>query len=303
MMIEYLVLISCLGFLAFLIPGPHRKYAAIIGWVFIVAYLFFDLPEYFSENNILYPIMAVLSIPFLYITIKYLLAGNTEIFHLSRAAAVAFLIYAPFTYIPDVGNLLITGVVTEVVWLLHVFNYPVTLDAWNIIAQNGFRVEIILACTGIQSIAIMLGVAAAVPTTLRQKVFAFLLVAPTIYILNLFRNVFVIMAYTGQWFPYWSDVASNGEYGYESFFWAHNVIAELLALVALILIAYGLFVLIPQLGNFADDLYQLYYGEIVHDFDRIRGKGPQNPVPAPVPEAAPASKPAGQDDDNRPPQE
>ena len=294
-MIEYLVLISCLGFLAFLIPGRHRKYTAVIGWIFIIAYLFFDLPEYFSENNILYPVMAVLSIPFLVITIKYLLADNKEIFHLTRAAAVAFLIYAPFTYIPEVGNLLITAVVTEVVWLLHLFNYPVMLDDWNIIAQNGFRVEIILACTGIQSIAIMLGVAAAVPTTLRQKVYAFILVAPTIYILNLLRNVFVIMAYTGQWFPYWSDIAGNGEYGYESFFWAHNVMAELLALVALILIAYGLFVLIPQLGNFADDLYQLYYGEIVRDFDRIRGKGPANPVPAPVPGAVPAPEPDQQD--------
>jgi archaeosortase A (PGF-CTERM-specific) len=131
-------------------------------------------------------------------------------------------------------------------------------------------VEIILACTGIQSIAIMLGVAAAVSTTLRQKILAFLLVAPTIYILNLLRNVFVIMAYTGQWFPYYPEIASNGEFGYESFFWAHNVIAELLALVLLVAIAYGLFRVIPDLGNFADDLYQLYYREVRAMF--YRGK-------------------------------
>ncbi len=91
--------------------------------------------------------------------------------------------------------------------------------------------------------------------------YAFLLVAPTIYILNLFRNVFVIMAYTSQWFPYYPDIAGNGEIGYESFFWAHNVIAEMLALVVLIVIAYSLFTLIPRLGTFADELYQLYYGE------------------------------------------
>ena len=301
-MIEYLVLISCLGFLASLIPGRHRKYAAIVGWIFIVAFLYADLPEYFSENNFLYPLMAVLSVPFLFITIRYLLEENDTVLHLSRAAAVAFLIYAPFTYIPQAGSWLISAVVGEVVWLLQALNYPVTLDAWNIISQNGFRVEIILACTGIQSIAIMLGVAAAVPTSLRQKVLAFLLVAPTIYILNLFRNVFVIMAYTGQWFPYWSDIAGNGEYGYESFFWAHNVIAELLALVALILIAYGLFVLIPQLGNFADDLYQLYYNEVVRDFGRIRGKGPVSSGAPPA--APPAESVTGTEasDDSKPPQ-
>ena len=270
-MIEYLVLISCIGFLAFLIPGPHRNYAAIVGWIFIVLFLFAELPYYFSINNFLYPVMAALSVPFLYITVRHLLVGDQRVQHLSRAAAVAFLIYAPFQYIPAVGNWLIGIVVNEVAWLLGVFQSPVTLDAWNIIARNGFRVEIILACTGIQSIAIMLGVAAAIHTTPRQKILAFLLVGPTIYILNLLRNVFVIMAYTGQWFPYWPEIASNGELGYESFFWAHNVIAELLALVVLIFIAFGLFTIIPQLGNFADELYQLYYGDVSKELGRASG--------------------------------
>ena len=200
-MIEYLVLISCVGFLAFLIPGRHRKYAAIIGWTFIVLSLFYELPYYISLNNFLYPVMAVLSIPFLIITAKYLLAGDVRVMDLSRAAAVAFLIYAPFEYIPALGDWLIGVVIGQVSWMLEALNYPVTFAEWNIISRNTFRVEIILACTGIQSIAIMLGVAAAVPTTTRQKIYAFLLIVPTIYILNLLRNVFVIIAYTEQWFP------------------------------------------------------------------------------------------------------
>jgi archaeosortase A (PGF-CTERM-specific) len=261
-MIEYLVLISCMGFLAFLIPGRHRKYAAIIGWIFIVLSLFANLPEYFLENNFMYPIMTALSVPFLFITVKSLLYDERNVINLSRAAAVAFLIYAPFEYLPAFGNWLISFVVGQVVFLLDALGHTVTLTEWNIISRNSLRVEIILACTGIQSIAIMLGVAAAVPTTTRQKVLAFLLIAPTIYVLNVLRNVFVIMAYTGQWFPYYPDIAGNGEFGYESFFWAHNVIAELLALVLLVMLAFGLFRIIPELGNFADDLYQLYYGEI-----------------------------------------
>ena len=267
-MIEYLVLISCIGFLAFLIPGRHQKYAAIIGWTFIILSLFAKLPDYFSLNNFLYPVMAVLSVPFLVITAQYLLAGDTRVLQLSRAAAVAFLIYAPFEYIPSLGDWLIGIVVGQVVWMLDVLHYPVTLAEWNIVARNSFRVEIILACTGIQSIAIMLGVAAAVHTTLRQKIYAFMIIAPTIYVLNLQRNVFVIIAYTEQWFPFFPDIASNGEIGYESFFWAHNVIAELLALVFLVLIAYGLFSIIPKLGRFADELYQLYSGEIRRVFGK-----------------------------------
>ena len=267
-MIEYLVLISCIGFLAFLIPGRHQKYAAVIGWTFIILFLFAKLPEYFSLNNFLYPVMAVLSLPFLIITARYLFRGDPRVMQLSCAAAVAFLIYAPFEYLPWLGNWLIGLVVDQVVWIINALQFPVTLAEWNIISRNTFRVEIILACTGIQSIAIMLGVAAAVPTTLRQKILAFLLIAPTIYVLNLLRNVFVIIAYTEQWFPYFPEIASNGEIGYESFFWAHNVIAELLALVCLVLIAYGLFSLIPKLGTFADDLYQLYSHEVRKAFGK-----------------------------------
>jgi archaeosortase A (PGF-CTERM-specific) len=213
--------------------------------------------------------MAALSVPFVVITARYLLADDERVLHISRAAAVAFLIYAPFEYLPGLGNWLIGIVVGQVVWLLDLLQFTVTLSEWNIIARNSFRVEIILGCTGIQSIAIMLGVAAAVPTSLRQKACAFLIIAPTIYFLNLLRNVFVIMAYTEQWFPYYPELASNGELGYESFFWAHNVIAEFLALVCLVVIAYGLFTIIPKLGSFADDLYQLYYGEVRKAF----GKG------------------------------
>jgi archaeosortase A (PGF-CTERM-specific) len=290
-MIEYLLLASCFGFLAFLIPGRHRNYAAITGWIFIVLSLFYELPAYFSENNFLYPAMAVLSVPFLYITIKYLLRGDSRVLHLTRAAAVACLIYFPFAFdeyahIDGLGHWLINVVVNQILFLLNVMGYTVSIGCMdpvtdqvlnsincgsqmlNVITGNGMSVEIILGCTGIQSIAIMLGVAAAVPTTVRQKLYAFLLVTPTIYILNLLRNVFVILAYTGQWFPYWPELAGNGQFGYESFFWAHNVIAEMLALVVLILIAYALFLLIPKLGVFADELYHLYYGEMCKGFGR-----------------------------------
>jgi archaeosortase A (PGF-CTERM-specific) len=261
-MIEYLVLLSCLGFLAFLVPGRHRKYAAIVGWTFIVLSLFANLDYYFAENNFVYPLMAALSLPFLYITAKYLVKEDERALNLSRAAAVAFILYAPFEFIPAAGDWLIGIVVGQIVWVLDLLQFNVSLVDWNIITRNNFRVEIILGCTGIQSIAIMLGVAAAVPTNLKQKILAFLLIAPTIYFLNLLRNAFVIMAYTEQWFPYWPEIASNGEFGYESFFWAHNVIAELTALIILVMIAYGLFTIIPKLGRYADELYQMYAGEV-----------------------------------------
>jgi archaeosortase A len=261
-MIEYLVFLSCIFFLVFLIPSSFRHYAAILGWSGMVLYLFAEIPYYFSINNFLYPLLAVLSVPFLYITSKFLLQKEKRVFQLSTAAAVAFLIYAPFAFIQPLGDWLISVVVGQVLWTLNAMHYPATLVAWDMLQRYGFRIEIILACTGIQGMAIMLGVASAVPSTVRQKVLSFLIVVPTIYVLNIARNVAVIIAYTEQWFPYLPEIAGNGETGYESFFWAHNVIAEGLALVLLIGIAYGLFRINPGLADFARDLFDAYFREI-----------------------------------------
>ncbi|MDD5420310.1 MAG: archaeosortase A [Methanomicrobiaceae archaeon] len=267
---EYLLLISCIAFLAFLIPNRFRKQFAIVGWLSIVGYLFTEVPYFISINNFFYPTLALLSIPFLYVTIGALRRDDSHVLQLSTIAAVAFLIFAPFAYIEPLGNWLISVVTWQTSEVLNLFGYPASQTAWNILSRNDIQVEIILACTAIQSIAIMLGVACGVQSTLKQKFLAFVLVSPTIYILNIFRNVFVITAYTEQWFPYLPDLVGTGQYGYESFFWAHNVISELLALVALIGIAYGLFALIPQLASLADGLYRLYRDELGNAFRAVR---------------------------------
>lgn len=259
-----LVFASAIAFLIFLvIPEKFRKYPAIAGWVFIVASVVADIPYYIcSENNFLYPVIGILGIPFVVITSGELLKDNKYVHYLSRGAAIAFLIYVPFGYIRPVGDALIAVVTSQCVFILDVIGFDVTQLSWNLVSHGGFRVEIILACTGLQAIAIMLGLAFCVPSTLREKLLSFLVVAPVIYILNLFRNVFVIMAYTGQWLQVLPEVASNGEFGYESFFWAHNVIAELGALVLLIFLALILFRINRNLGEFSEEIVNLYYGKI-----------------------------------------
>jgi archaeosortase A (PGF-CTERM-specific) len=267
---DYLVLFSFIAFLLFLVPWRYRHYAAIAGWTGVVLTLFSDVPHYISINNFLYPGLAILSVPFLVITSKYLLRSDWRALALSNAAAAAFVIYAPFQYITPLGDWLISVVAGQTLEIVQFFVSGATI-AGNTIALGRFSVEIILACTGIQGIAIMLGVAAAVKTNLRQKLYAFLLVVPMIYILNLLRNAAVIIAYTGQWFPFFPEIAGNGEYGYESFFWAHNVIAELLALLLLVGIAFGLFRIIPRLSELATGLYDMYRDEVMRWSGRGKG--------------------------------
>jgi archaeosortase A (PGF-CTERM-specific) len=83
----------------------------------------------------------------------------------------------------------------------------------------------------------------------------------------------VFIAWSNQWFAFLPDITGTTKFGpgYSSFFWAHNVFAELLALVVLIVIAIGLFRIIPQLIDFARDLVDLYTGEVRVLIKRIQG--------------------------------
>jgi archaeosortase A (PGF-CTERM-specific) len=224
-----------------------------------------DVPDYLTLDNLLYPAIAVLSIPFLAITIQQLLAKNPIVFQLSNAAAVATIIFVPFTVMPLFRDALISAVVGQAVWLLHLLGNSAQIDGWNIIMHNGFATEIVLTCTGITAIAILLGVAAGSRNlSVRQGIYAFLIIVPTIYILNILRVVVVFIAWSDQWFAFLPDPTGTTEFGlgYASFFWAHNVFAEILSLIILVAIGFGLFRIIPQLAEFARDLIHLYTYEI-----------------------------------------
>jgi len=264
-MSEIIIFSAFIAFVLFLISGKRRKYAAMAGWTLIVLNLLIDVPDYLTLDNLLYPALAVLSVPFLAITIRQLWADNPTVLQLSNAAAVATLIFVPFSFLPLFRDALISAVVGQAVWLLHALGYPVWIEGWNIIMRNGFATEIVLTCTGITAIAILLGVAAGSKNlSVRQGIYAFLVIVPTIYILNILRVVVVFIAWSDQWFAFLPDFTGTTEFGtgYASFFWAHNVFAEMFSLVILIVIAFCLFGIIPQLADFARDLIHLYTYEI-----------------------------------------
>jgi len=265
-----LVFFALVAFVLFLLPHRLKKYWAALGWTAVVLSILVDIPYYLSvENNYLYPAMGLLGIPFLLITVPALLRETPVVFTLTRAAAIASLIYIPFAFIPELSDWLIGVVTVQVLFILTALGFSAHLSAWNTIMHGPFQVEIILACTGIQAIAMMCGIAWAVPPrTTRQKLLSFFIVAPLLYILNLFRDVFVVMAYTAQWFPFYPEIAGNGELGYESFFWAHNVMSETGALVVLVVMAYSLFLINPGLGAFAEKIVTFYTDAIRKVFSR-----------------------------------
>ncbi|WFN36682.1 archaeosortase A [Methanomicrobium antiquum] len=260
---ETLAALSFGGFTLFLINSRYKKYFGAFGWICLLAMVFSNFPEYLHYNNFAYPIIAVIALPFLYTTVKLLLQENNIVHLATRGASVAFLIYAPFAYIEPLENFLISVNIYSIQIILDAIGFSYTFSEWNMFMHDIFRVEIVLGCTGIKAIALMTGILAAVPSKTKEKILSAVVIIATVFIMNLIRNVFVILAYTQQWFPYFPEIASNGQYGYESFFWSHNIISEFgLSLLTIIFLAIVLIKINPQLKDIIRDLIYIYRKEL-----------------------------------------
>ena len=109
-------------------------------------------------------------------------------------------------------------------------------------------IEIILACTAIQSMALFTGVVFGVTAPIGRKLKAFLVSVPVIYGLNILRNALVGAAYFEQWFG--SPL--------HSFFIAHDVLARIGSMIVLIVIAYAVFVILPEALDLIEDLFRFF---------------------------------------------
>lgn len=161
---------------------------------------------------------------------------------LTSASALGALVYFPFANFTSLNTWIIGEVTSQVLWVLQYFKIPAYLKAWNMITLNGYTVEIILACTAIESIALFMGLIGAVRAPLSRLAMAFIVSVPVIYVLNLIRDIFVVVAYGGQWF------------GPDSFVIAHNYIAKAGSGVALFAISYIVLRILPELLGMIDGL-------------------------------------------------
>ena len=275
-MLEFLKVIcfmtALICFVLFYIPGRYQKYLGIAAWSALVAGFVCMLPELiFHEGNVFYPVLIILCLPLLYITIRRLREENEPVKNFTRGAGIAAIIYAPFAIFEPLGNWLITTVVFWVQQFFNLIQYPYLMYAWNMFESvwlipgysHGYRDQIILGCTGITAIAILIGVVFLTKTSVGKKIALILLVSVPIYVVNIFRNVFVIMAYFGQWFPWMEEVVTHATIpGFASYFWSHNVMCEGGAFLVIILIAFLLFKFSPGLLTSIRDIVDVYVTDL-----------------------------------------
>jgi archaeosortase A (PGF-CTERM-specific) len=178
---------------------------------------------------------------------------------LTSASALGALVYFPFANFASLNTWIIGGVTSQVFWVLQYFEIPAYMKAWNMISLNGYTVEIILACTAIESIALFMGLIGAVRAPLNRMAMAFLVSVPVIYILNLIRDIFVVVAYGEQWF------------GADSFIIAHNYIAKAGSGIALFVISYAVLRILPELFGMIDGLWVIFSKELKSLLRRSEG--------------------------------
>jgi len=248
-------------------------------WLNLAPYFFFD-HQSFVEG-----ILALAGFPACLYAAKLLYEGRNSLFVLTRAIAMMGLIYLPFETIPaiTVGGLtlpaprqyLIEVVATLTGWLISLFGYSPTLIEshegymatyqWVLDDGHRYNVTVVLACTGIGSIAIFGGLIAAVRAPLSRKLRALAVAVPIIFVLNIFRTAFISIATGTQlmhWFP---DVVlflfgETNPYRV-SFLVSDRIISQLLAVVALIGIAYLVARELPEILTVLEDILYLLTGK------------------------------------------
>jgi len=243
---------------ASVLPRRLATPTGAVGWVLFGVYCLSLLPHYLQEGSPLYVVAVLLALP-ITAYMAYLMHWRKEevLIPITRLAAITGVVYMPFDVIPPLrdGLIQVTTDITQTGMLA--LGIPVERFSWNTLQLDIYKVEIIPACTAIQSIALFAGVIGAPPAPWRNRLKAVAVSIPVIYALNFVRNVFVVTAYGYQWFPWMAEsVAPAGEPYKASFFWAHSVFAELGSIIALILIAFAVIKVMPQvldvLGRFLE---------------------------------------------------
>ena len=220
--------------------GTHLFF--IPAWILFSVHWFNQPTKYLAENDtfnaVLTIAVGIFCLYFAFLIYRDRIKREQKtLISISKAVAFGGIFYFPFHDIPFLKRLIIEIVTDQTVFLTRLLGYEAVETSFNIISLNGQLVEIILTCTAIESIALFFGVITSVDAALGKKIKAYLASIPVIYILNLFRNTFVIVAYGYSW--YGDDPAS-------SFIIAHHGIAKIGSLIALLIIAYAVFKILPE---------------------------------------------------------
>jgi archaeosortase A (PGF-CTERM-specific) len=271
----------------------NREYARAVlvsGWVVFAGFwLVLVYPWFTVDQSVIRGVGAVLAVPLSVLVAKTLYEGRDSLFTLSRAVTIMGLVYAPFVTIRPLREWLTLTVTNHTAWAMGLLGYdpplvtrlaevgvereilgpdgPKQFAFENTFVFDGGTISytIIIACTGIGSMAVIIGLVSAVRAPWRRKLRALAIAVPIIYVLNIVRNVFIAVNF-GKQYMNWAPDATMLVFGLDSelrvsYIWADRILAQSMSVVAMILILWVVLREVPEVIEPVEDVLYLLTGK------------------------------------------
>ncbi len=287
-----------------------------LGWAVFSVFWLAQVPSYASSDDLLNVLGSVGAfVVFLYLAwherLSYKWDDEYEpLRFVAGAAFIATAVYFLFDRVPQLSAWLIESVAHQTASLLSLLNAHYSVGPADLVGNPPFYrvngeeiyapllnssgspvVQIILACTAIQGIAIAAAIILGVKEPRRKRAIAFAVVVPATYLMNLVRNVVVI---------YFFDVQRM------QFELVHGYYGKALAVLVLVVLLVFSFKLLPELYVNINGLFELPWRKGPgHDYRRFVGriyKGKDRgggPTSAPPSSEQNAASPPGDSGDAR----
>jgi|TARA_Y100000994_G_scaffold115363_1_gene94845 phosphatidylserine decarboxylase len=249
-------------------PKKIGHQISILGWLCLGLFWWIEVEYYILIKDPVNALLCAAAVPFFgYLAYhEYLSILWKETYEplrwLAAMTVVAGGIYFFVERVPLLAGWFIHLVAEQSVWFLHIFDLETSLGAIDYgegsryyrsgseheevrvaVEADGWKdplapsVNIVLACTALQSMIIFVGGVICTKAPFRSRLNGFLVTVPPIYVLNLIRNAVVI------WLTYehvWGD---------DTFYWAHAVYAKIGSLIALVILAIAVFHFLPEMQD------------------------------------------------------
>jgi len=249
-------------------PEKIGHQISILGWISLGLFWWIEVEHYIKYQDPVNALICAAALPFFgYLAYhEYLSILWKESYEplrwLAAMTVIAGGIYFFVERVPLLAGWLIHLVAEQSIWLLQLFDIESSLGAIDYGEGSRYyrpgseheevrvsveaeswkdplapSVNIVLACTALQSMIIFVGGVICTKAPFRSRLNGFLVTVPPIYLLNLIRNAVVI------WLTYehvWGD---------DTFFWAHAVIGKVGSLIALIFLAIAVFHFLPEMQD------------------------------------------------------
>ncbi|MFC5969878.1 archaeosortase A [Halomarina salina] len=258
---------------------------AVLGWgLFALFWLTLVHHFAFAQKSIVEGILVVVAVPAC-LYAGYLLAqGRESLMVLSRAVGVMGLVFFPVQTIDPARQFLIETVTRHTEFGMSLLGQtapgdftvvsgaeanPPRPDYRNTFEfyQGDHRITytILIACTGLGSMAIFAGPILAVRAPLGRKLRALAVSLPVIYVLNLVRNVFIALSFGQSHLQVFPDVVMD-LFGTDdpymvSYYVADRLLAQFVSVIALVAITWFVVRELPEVGVILDDALFMLTGK------------------------------------------